>query len=208
MIKFKLRKNLLYLFIYYISAFIDYTILGTIIYTQFDFNPIYVCIYIYPLENIIGGLIVYIYQKNSVRKNEEIEFFGLDLIYNKKKVVIDGKCKKIFLIFIAAFFNFYNLVMNTFYFIEYIPWSMDLRISSIQIITSALICAVSFDFELKKHHKVSLIVISISLFLSIFVDIVYIIKYKYRNIRVPIFQYFISLYYYIGFSFNNCIEKY
>ena len=78
MIKFKLRKNLLYLFIYYISAFIDYTILGTIIYKQFDFNPIYVCIYIYPLENIIGGLIVYIYQKNSVRKNEEIEFFVLD----------------------------------------------------------------------------------------------------------------------------------
>ena len=52
--------------------------------------------YIYPLENIIGGLIVYIYQKNSVRKNEEIEFFGLDLIYNKNKLLLMGNVKKYF----------------------------------------------------------------------------------------------------------------
>ena len=128
-----------------------------------------------------------------MKKNHEVKYFGLD-IYHQKNVVVDGKCKKILLIFIASYFNYYNIIVSLFYYIDYIPLSMDLRLSSIQIITSALICAVSFDFELKKHHKVSLIVISISLFLSIFVDIVYIIKYKYRNIRVSIFQYFISLY--------------
>ena len=85
---------------------------------------------------------------------------------------------------------------------------MDLRISSIQIISSALICAFSFDFELKKHHKVSLIILGIFLFFSIGIDILFIVINRYRNIRVPIFQYFISLYYYIGFSLNNCIEKY
>ena len=68
MIKIRCRKNLLYLFIYYISAFIDYTIIGTLIYFCFKFNPIYVCIYVYPLEYIIGGLIVYLYQLNSVKK--------------------------------------------------------------------------------------------------------------------------------------------
>ena len=57
---------------------------------------LFVYAYIYPLENIIGGLIVYIYQKNSVRKNEEIEFFGLDLIYNKKKLLLMGNVKKYF----------------------------------------------------------------------------------------------------------------
>ena len=208
MIKIRCRKNLLYLFIYYISAFIDYTVLGTIFYSQFNFNPIYVSIYIYPLENIIGGLIVYFYQRNSVKKNGQSKYFGFELVQNQKKVVTDGKFKKILLIFIAAYFNYYNLIVSTIYFTEYIPWSTDLRISSIQIISSALICAHAFGFEFKKHHKVSIIIISIFLFLSICLDMLYIIIYNYKNIKVPIIQYFLSLDYYIGYSFNNCIEKY
>ena len=207
MIKIRFRKNLLYLFIYYISAFIDITIIGNVILSQFAFDPLLICIYIYPLENIIGGLIVYLYQQNSVKKNHEVKYFGLD-IYHKKNVVIDGKCKKILLIFIASYFNYYNIIVSLFYYIDYIPLSMDLRLSSIQIIISAFICAFSFDFKFKKHHKLSLIVIGICLFLSISHDMLYIIYYGYKNLRVPIFQYFTSLYYYIGFSFNNCIEKY
>ena len=208
MIKIRFRKNLIYLFIYYISAFIDVTIIGNVFYSQFDFNPIKICIYIYPLENIIGGLIVFLYQRNSVKKNQEIKYFGLDIYHNQKNIVIDGMFKKILLIFIAAYFNYYNIIVSLFYYIEYIPLSMDLRLSSIQIIVSAFICAFTFDFKIKKHHKVSLIVIGITLFLSISHDLWYIIYYKYKNLRVPIFQYFISLYYYIGYSFNNCIEKY
>jgi len=207
MIKIRFRKNLLYLFIYYISAFIDITVIGNVILSQFAFDPLLICIYIYPLENIIGGLIVYLYQQNSVKKNHKVKYFGLD-IYHQKNVVIDGKCKKILLIFIASYFNYYNIIVSLFYYIDYIPLSMDLRLSSIQIITSAFICAFSFDFKFKKHHKLSLIVIGICLFLSISHDMLYIIYYRYKNLRVPIFQYFTSLYYYIGFSFNNCIEKY
>ena len=207
MIKIRFRKNLLYLFIYYISAFIDITVIGNVILSQFAFDPLLICIYIYPLENIIGGLIVYLYQQNSVKKNHKVKYFGLD-IYHQKNVVIDGKCKKILLIFIASYFNYYNIIVSLFYYIDYIPLSMDLRLSSIQIITSAFICAFSFDFKFKKHHKLSLIVIGICLFLSISHDMLYIIYYGYKNLRVPIFQYFTSLYYYIGFSFNNCIEKY
>ena len=207
MIKIRFRKNLLYLFIYYISAFIDITVIGNVILSQFAFDPLLICIYIYPLENIIGGLTVYLYQQNSVKKNHKVKYFGLD-IYHQKNVVIDGKCKKILLIFIASYFNYYNIIVSLFYYIDYIPLSMDLRLSSIQIITSAFICAFSFDFKFKKHHKLSLIVIGICLFLSISHDMFYIIYYRYKNLRVPIFQYFTSLYYYIGFSFNNCIEKY
>ena len=207
MIKIRFRKNLLYLFIYYISAFIDITVIGNVILSQFAFDPLLICIYIYPLENIIGGLIVYLYQQNSVKKNHKVKYFGLD-IYHQKNVVTDGKCKKILLIFIASYFNYYNIIVSLFYYIDYIPLSMDLRLSSIQIITSAFICAFSFDFKFKKHHKLSLIVIGICLFLSISHDMLYIIYYGYKNLRVPIFQYFTSLYYYIGFSFNNCIEKY
>ena len=87
MIKIRFRINLLYLFIYYISAFIDYTIIGTIIYIYFRFNPIYACIYFYPFENIIGGLIVYLYQRNSVKKNGEIKYFGIDINHDKKVIL-------------------------------------------------------------------------------------------------------------------------
>ena len=131
MIKIRFRKNLLYLLIYYISSFIDFSIIGSLFYTKFNFEPIKICIYIYPLENIIGGLIVFLYQKNSVRKKEEIKYFGL--VHNKKKGITDGIFKRILLIFIAAYFNYYNIIVSVFYFIDYIPLSMDLRISSIQI---------------------------------------------------------------------------
>ena len=40
------------------------------------------------------------------------------------------------------------------------------------------------------------------------VPMIFIIYYKYKLIRVPIFQYFITLFFYIGYSFSDCIEKY
>ena len=44
--------------------------------------------------------------------------------------------------------------------------------------------------------------------LLISTDMIFIIYYKYKLIRVPIFQYFITLFFYIGYSFSDCIEKY
>ena len=70
MIKIRCRKNLLYLFIYYISAFIDVTIIGNLIFYKYKFDPLYACLYLYLLENIIGGLIVFIYQKNQLKKQK------------------------------------------------------------------------------------------------------------------------------------------
>ena len=208
MIKIRLRKNLLYLFVYYISAFIDYNVLGVIINSIFKFNPLYICIFLYPIENILGGLIIYLYQKNSIRKKKETKYFGIKLIHNKKNIAKDGTFKKIILIFFAAYFNYYNFIVSTFYFNNYIPFSMGLRLTTIQIIISTLICIYAFEFKIKKHHKFSLIIIGIFMFLLISADIIYIVYYKYRVIKVPIFQYFITLFYYMGYSFNNCIEKY
>ena len=44
--------------------------------------------------------------------------------------------------------------------------------------------------------------------LLISTDMIFIIYYKYKLIRVPIFQYFITLFFYIGYSFSDCIENY
>ena len=208
MIKIRLRKNLLHLFVYYISAFIDYNFLANLIYSIFSFNPLYICIFLYPLENIIGGLIIYLYQKNLIRKKKEIKYFGIKSFLIKKKNAKDGKFKKIILILFAAYFNYYNFIVSTFYSINYIPFSMNVRLTTIEIIISTLICIYAFKFKMKKHQKISLIIIGIFMFLLISTDVIYIVYYKYKLIRVPIFQYFLTLFYYTGYSFNNCIEKY
>ena len=45
MIKIKLRKNLIYLLIYFICAFVDYNILGILLPQISGFDPIYICIF-------------------------------------------------------------------------------------------------------------------------------------------------------------------
>ena len=79
LIKVKCRKNLLYLFIYYLSSIINNTIVGGLLFSIFSrFDPLYICIFFYPFENIIGRLIVFLYQKYSVRKKEKAKYFGIN----------------------------------------------------------------------------------------------------------------------------------
>ena len=191
MIKIKLRRNLIYLLIYFICAFLDYSVLGLVIPRVTGFNTLYICIYLYPIENIIGGLVVFLYQKYSIRKKEKTQYFGIKFNNNKNKGASDGKFKIILLVFFAAYFNFYRFIFYAFVKNTYINFTMDLKLTTIQIIISTIICIYAFEFKFKKHHKISLIIISIFLFLSMSTDIIYIIYYKFRLIKVPVLQYFI-----------------
>ena len=175
MIKLKLRRNLIYLLIYFICAFLDYSVLGLVIPSVTGFNTLYICIYLYPIENIIGGLVVFLYQKYSIRKKEKTQYFGVK--FNKNKGASDGKFKipyflLILLVFFEAYFNFYRFIFYAFVKNTYINFTMDLKLTTIQIIISTIICIYAFEFKFKKHHKISLIIISIFLFLSISTDII------------------------------------
>ena len=59
---------------------------------------------------------------------------------------------------------------------------------------------------MNKHHKASLIIISICLFLTFLLDILY--KINVLSIGRLLLAYFIVCYYMTGLSFANCIEKY
>ena len=98
------------------------------------------------------------------------------------------------LIFFAPFSNF---SINT--------KSEKSRLSSFQIISSALICKYAFGFKVKNHHKISLIIIGLLIILFIIIDIIYAFYYRTNK---AIFQYFLIIYYNILFSFSSCIEKY
>ena len=209
MIKIKLRKNLLYLLVYYISWYTR-KIIDIIIGQIFDIFPSLLYLYLMILGEIIGGFSLFIYQYPSLNKNEQTKYFKIKLIHNKKKDTIGvGKIKRILLIFFAAFFDFYEFVFGS----VYVPLinpnispTIDSRLGSLQTVVSSLICSYSLDFKVKKHHKVSLIVITSCLLLTLIFEIIF----KQENISLSrfIFSRFLICYYLIGNSLNSCIEKY
>ena len=202
MIKIKCRKNLLYLFAYYITWIINESIEEILAGSYF----------IYPLltvvGKIIGGLIVYLRQYHFSKINKQIKYFGINLIVNKNQPRIKDKKIKIgFLLFFASYFYTSRFIIKYQYddYLKNSP-SIDYRLSSIQTISASLICTYALGFGMKKHHKLSLIIISIFLGLTFIIEIIS----KVSNINLDkcvSFNFFI-FYYNICETFSSCIEKY
>ena len=198
MIKIKLKKNLAYLFTYFIFAIIS-DITAIIVSSKINMN---IFIYLLSIGNFIGGLSLFLYQKNSMEKYGITKYFQ---IKTKKKMIIgDGTFKKLILIFLASYFDIYKYILNNSNYVA-IPSPKYLGLSSMHLISSSLISAYSLGFEIKKHHKISLIFISLLLLLTI---IFYLVFDNYHNLGKTISIYLIFLYYWIISSFNNCIQKY
>ena len=164
MIKFKLRKNLLYLLALYIFFNVR-NIVKIIIFEIFDYRPTFLYIYMMNLGQIFGGLTVYFYQFITSRKKKQIKYFGIELIHNKKRKLSDSWIKIIILIFFAALFHFIESHILQ-YLIERrrtISSSLGIRLGSLSTIFSSLICTYALNFKFAKHHKFSLIFISICL---------------------------------------------
>ena len=161
--------------------------------------------YIYFLLLIFLEVYQYIFIKLIHWKKGKIKYFGINLIHNKKYISNDGKFKKGLLIFIASIFDAFNLIIAPFSNFSINTKSEKSRLSSFQIISSALICKYAFGFKVKNHHKISLIIIGLLIILFIIIDIIYAFYYRTNK---AIFQYFLIIYYNILFSFSSCIEKY
>ena len=69
MIKFKLRKNLLYLLALYIFFNVR-IVVKIIINKSFDYRPTFLYIYMMNLGEIFGGLSIYFYQYATMRKKK------------------------------------------------------------------------------------------------------------------------------------------
>ena len=206
MIKFKLRKNLLYLLVFFISWNVR-----NIVYlaadNKFEVQLGFTYIYLMCLAEIIGGLILYLYQHFTKRNNKDSKYFSYNASFKEKRVG-DGIIKVCFLIFFASFFDFYQFIISM-YFVpitgKKISYSVDDRLSSMELIASALICTYALGFKIKKHHKASLIAISACLLLTLIIDGIF---NNGGNIGLFFSAYFLVFYYQIIFSFNCCIEKY
>ena len=208
MIKIRLSKNLLYLLGLYIANYIR-VIIDFIIQTVFHFSAPYLFLFMMTLGQIIGGLTVYIYQINTIRNKKEVKYFGVEIIQNKiHKIYSDSKIKKILLIFFAASFDFIGFIATVFYVpkVINISPSIKLRFGCISTILSSLICTYALKFKIGKHHKFSLMGLSICLFLTI------IIEFLYKSKEVPlnkfIFVIFLICCFYVTTPFTDCTERY
>ena len=209
MIKLILRKNLLYLLVFYISYLIR-LILTMIIQKQYNRTFVYIYLYLMVLGEIIGGGLIYLYQYLlSIRKKQKIYFKVNSIKKNNDSLTKENKTKKISLIFFASFFDFFHVIINNLYaplINTNISKSIDSRLTSVQIISSSLIYTYAFKFMTKKHHKTSLIIISIFLCLTIILDI----TFNLNNLHIERFL-FVDLliaFHNICCSLNGCIEKY
>ena len=202
MIKIKLRRSLVYLLLYYVAWFYY------VFYGRLATCPIFFELFPTNIGKIIGGLIAYLYQNHFIKKKKGDKIFGINLIHNvnwtKAK---DSKIKIAILIFFASFFYQIRLFIDCQFaiYMKHSP-SIEFRLSSLQTISASLICTYALGFEMKKHHKLSLIIISIFLVLTFIIEIIY----KSVSINIEKFVYYnlLILYYYICDTFSNSIEKY
>ena len=199
MIKIKLRKNLLYLFVYYIAWFYY------LIFRKNFSCPIYFELLPTNAGKILGGLIVYLYQYHYIKRKKGDKIFGINIIHNlnwaKPK---DSKIKIAILIIFASFFYLLRFFIDCQFaiYMSHSP-SINFRLSSLQTISASLICTYALGFEMKKHHKLSLIIISIFLVLTFILEIIY----KSVDINIDKFVYYnlLIFYYYICEAFSNII---
>ena len=209
MLKIWFRKNLVYLSVYYISWYIRKTII-IIIQTLFNLTPTYILLYLMNFGQIVGGLSLYIYQQSFHKQTNGTKYFRLELIYNEETIeVADGKYKIILLIFFASYFDFMESILLNIYIHSIDPSispTIGVRIGCITTILSSLICTSALKFKIRKHHKVSLIFMSLCVLLTLILEIIY--EHNNTPIRLFLFARYLVCFYLMGISFMDCIEKY
>ena len=130
-------------------------------------------------QSLIGA-IIYLYYYSKSNKINEVSY-KLDLPSSNIRTSLfrsrsnenkDNKSKKIFLIIFASFFNFVGSIIRSadvlnFGKREENNSQLEVRIRSIQIIISSLLCYFTLGLNIYKHQKLSLIIISFFLALTI-----------------------------------------
>jgi hypothetical protein len=211
MIKIKLRKNLLYLFVYYLSWYLR-KIVDIIIESVFNSISAYIFLYLMTLGEIFGGLSIYLYQQNSSKQNKQTKYFQLKLTFYKKGIKTrtpDTRFKKTLLIFLASFFDFMEFIFASIHVPSVDPnisSTIDLRLGCITTIVSSLICKYALGLKTSKHHKFSLIMMSLCLVLIMILEIIY--KQDNINFGRLFFARILVLMDLMCISMTDCTEKY
>ena len=173
--KIRLNKKLLYLlvlYVFYILRKIDIIIIAK----KIEFNDPILFMFLMSLGEIIGGILIIAYQKSFFKKRKIPKYFSVELIHNKNYLKVhDNIAKIIFLIFLAAFFDFVEFIINIFYIpkIASISPTIDQRLACITTISSSLICSYALQFKKGKHQNFSLIFLFLCFLLTISLELIF-----------------------------------
>ena len=165
-------------------------------------------------QSVIGGLIHLYYSK--VNTGKEIKYNVLSpfkietvtFIYKKSNLSKVSKKKKIILVIFASMFNFIGTIMRHYNVENYGAKKgnniiLEMRVRSMQIIISTLLCYYSLRSNIYRHQKLSVIIISIFLAFIIIIEL---------YVSEDILGKFLTLLYCLGSclfrSFLDVIEKY
>ena len=136
-------------------------------------------------QSLIGAIIYLYYNCKKKEPTQEPIITGkriskigtITLIMNKSYEINDSKFKKISLIIFASFFNFVGSIIRSddainFGEKEENNSQLEIRIRSIQIIISSLLCYFTLRLNIYKHQKLSLIIISLFLVFLIIIELI------------------------------------
>ena len=127
---------------------------------------------------------------------------------NKSSKTLGSEKKKLLLLFFASFFNFIGCIIRSDDVVNFGTKEennslLEIRVRSIQIIISALLCLYTIRLNIYNHQKLSLIIISFFLFVLIIIEL-----YISTNILYKILAFLISSTSCLFRSFLDVSEKY
>ena len=214
MIKLSLRPNLIYPLFLIIWAFLR-KLIAILISILFEFYSSLLFTFLMFFGEIIGGLIFYLYQIGFCDKKFKIcrtcTKQKLSFVTRKAKMNrIDCLTKIVFLVFMTAFFDFFEYVLSTYYIsnIRKISGSLQIRLAAFLIVTSSLVCRFSLKISLFKHQIFSLSIIGICLLILIISEFFFQKFDFYLSISNLFIAIILSLLSHSSIAFNDTIDKY
>ena len=167
-------------------------------------------------QSLIGGLILLYYYCKRKRMSEKYNQINLSytqvgaikLIMNKSYKPTIKRYKKYLLINFASFFNFIGTIIRSDDVINFGQKQennsqLEIRIRSVQIIISSLLCYFTIRLNIYKHQKLSLIIISFFLLFLIIMELVIT-----SNIKNKILAILICVMSCLSRAFLDVTEKY
>ena len=148
-------------------------------------------------QSLFGG-IIYLYYYPKKHKTEEISQhlnssssnFVSTLFFMKSEIKIN-KIKKIFLMIFASFFNFVGCIIRSTDILnieekEENNSYLEVRVRSMQIIISALLCYFALRLTIYKHQKLSLIIISVLFVLIVTLEMYFSFSPQYKALSIAV----------------------
>ena len=183
MIKFGIRRNLIYPIILIICDFLR----KIDVYLMSDFNLKYSLLFVLLmfLSELVSGISLFLYQKKYlINKNEtEKVFMGIKLINSTIANIPhpDSSLKIYILIFLISLFDFIGFLLLTYFYPKNVDalakndkndgfFTLDIRLSSILALISSLLYWKIFKSKIYWHQKLSLYIIFICTMFIIILD--------------------------------------